>query len=243
MIKGWTSFNNMVEVFAVLRAVEQKYGTIVEYVVSRDFEMPDKPFAMIFAAFADPASFKRVPITGIELAVPAPSYRPKPGGLGWDDIEGLLSEADRDPDYDRNHSFPLSDGSSQVQKHIFVRVSVAKKEISFNPIPAPDVPTAEMQRQIAEKFVQWAETKKPLRPISNSLPISERELFGNSELDNVRLRVALRWAGRALGKRTSFETYNDAPGKELHDTQNSVKPSESDTLEGDAKSIQSTLDK
>lgn len=223
--------------------------------------MPDKPFAMIFAAFADPASFKRVPITGIELAVPAPSYRPKPGGLGWDDIEGLLSEADRDPDYDRNHSFPLSDGSSQVQKHIFVRVSVAseyfgyldigtafnatssEKEISFNPIPAPDVPTAEMQRQIAEKFVQWAETKKPLRPISNSLPISERELFGNSELDNVRLRVALRWAGRALGKRTSFETYNDAPGKELHDTQNSVKPSESDTLEGDAKSIQSTLDK
>lgn len=35
MIKGWTSFSNMVEVLAVLRAVEEKYGTIVEYVVSR----------------------------------------------------------------------------------------------------------------------------------------------------------------------------------------------------------------
>lgn len=87
--------------------------------------MPDKPFAMIFAAFADPASFKRVPTTGTELAVPAPSYKHKAGGVGWDDIESLLSEADRDPDYDRNHSFPLSDGSDHVQKHIFVRVSAA----------------------------------------------------------------------------------------------------------------------
>lgn len=35
LIKGWSPFNNMVEVFAVLRTVEEKYGTIVEYVVSR----------------------------------------------------------------------------------------------------------------------------------------------------------------------------------------------------------------
>jgi hypothetical protein len=87
--------------------------------------MPEKPFAMIFAAFADPASFKRVPTTGVELAVPAPSYTAKPGGVGWDDIENLLSEADRDPDYDRKHSFPLSDRLDHVQKHIFVRVSAA----------------------------------------------------------------------------------------------------------------------
>lgn len=35
LIKGWSPFNNMVEVFAVLRTVEEKYGAIVEYVVSR----------------------------------------------------------------------------------------------------------------------------------------------------------------------------------------------------------------
>ena len=40
LIKGWTPFNNMVEVFAVLRAVEEKYGTIVEYVVSRVRSLP-----------------------------------------------------------------------------------------------------------------------------------------------------------------------------------------------------------
>lgn len=64
-----------------------------------------------------------------------------------------------------------------------------------------------MQRQVAEKFLQWAETNKPLRPIRSDRVINERELFGVSELDNVRMRAAVRWVGRALGRRTSFETY------------------------------------
>lgn len=228
--------------------------------------MPDKPFAMIFAAFADPASFKRVPTTGIELAVPAPSYKPKPGGVGWDDIEGLLSEADRDPDYDRKHSFPLSDRGSEVQKHIFVRISAAstcpvsptsnwqltfvtlsEKEITSNPLPVEEVPTPEMQRQVAEKFLQWAETNKPLRPISSTHPITERELFGISELDNVRLRAAMRWVGLALGKRTPFETYpqsDEAPGVEPGGTPSGqASGEESETYNQDSMPIQSSIDK
>ncbi|KAJ3541699.1 hypothetical protein NMY22_g3790 [Coprinellus aureogranulatus] len=239
LIKGWTSFRDMVEVFAVLRAVEEKYGTIVEYVVSKDFEMPEKPFAMIFAAFADPASFKLVPTTGVELAVPAPSYKPKPGGVGWDDIESLLSEADRDPDYDRKHSFPLGERAGQVQEHIFVRVSPAKREISSNPFPVDEPPSPEMQRQVAEKFLQWATENKPLRPIPSTRAITDRELFGSSELDNVRLRAAVRWVGAALGKRTPFETYSQT-GEVLEDKREDALASDSIPT-GDSKpSIEDT---
>ena len=74
-------------------------------------------------------------------------------------------------------------------------------------MPVANAPSPEMQRQVAEKFLQWAETNKRLRPMSSDHVINERELFGVSELDNVRLRAAMRWVGKALGKRTSFETY------------------------------------
>lgn len=100
-----------------------------------------------------------------------------------------------------------------------------------------------MQRQVAEKFLQWAETNKPLRPISSTQDITERELFGISELDNVRLRAALRWVGRALGRRTSFERYpqkDDASVDELPNDPTSVEPS---TLAGDTVPIHTPSDK
>ena len=85
--------------------------------------MPDRPFAMIFAAFADPASFKLVPSRGIELAIPAPEYEHQPGGPGWKDIEEYLDEADRDPQFDRDNDLNLFGQQGHVRDHIYVRVS------------------------------------------------------------------------------------------------------------------------
>lgn len=85
--------------------------------------MPDKPFGIIFAAFANSESFRLVPAQGIELAVPAPSYKARPGGPGWKDIERLLVPGKRDPDFDRKHDFTISNKSGNERQHIFVRVS------------------------------------------------------------------------------------------------------------------------
>lgn len=87
--------------------------------------MPSRPFAMIFAAFADPASFKLVPARGVELAIPAPEYQNQPGGVGWSDIEEYLDEADRDPEFDRENDLNIFGQQGHVRNHIYVRVSPA----------------------------------------------------------------------------------------------------------------------
>ena len=85
--------------------------------------MPDRPFAMIFASFADPASFKLVPPRGIEIVVPAPEYEHKPGGPGWKDIEEYLDGADRDPEFDHKQDADLFGQQGRERNHIYVRVS------------------------------------------------------------------------------------------------------------------------
>lgn len=56
--------------------------------------------------------------------------------------------------------------------------------------------------------MQWAGTK-PLKPISSERLIEDKELFGETSLDNVRMRAALRWAAKALNKRSPYEIYPD----------------------------------
>ncbi|KAF5325585.1 hypothetical protein D9611_000292 [Ephemerocybe angulata] len=214
LIKGWTPFDNTVEILAVLRTVEEKFGTILEYVVSKDHEMPEKPFGMIFASFADPASFSLVPAAGFELTVPMPSYKPKPEGPGWSDIEGFLEAAERDPQYDRKHDFvTLSDNSGNVPKHIHVRVAPSKKELEFHTPLSGEQPSAEMKREIAERFLRWGKAQS-LHPTSIYKPISPHELFGNSDLDSVRLRAAMRWTARFLGKQSPYEVYPEPEGEQ-----------------------------
>ncbi|KAJ2924278.1 hypothetical protein H1R20_g12825, partial [Candolleomyces eurysporus] len=198
----------MVEVLAVLRTIEKKYGRIIEFHVTKDFEMPDRPFAMIFAAFADPASLKLVPSRGIELAIPAPEYEHQPGGPGWKDIEEYLDEADRDPQFDRDNDLNLFGPQGHVRNHIYVRVSPSKLSTFPTHIAEHEHPSPEKQRRIAEQFLRWGGTK-PLEPISSERPIQDQELFGESSLDNVRMRAALRWAAKALNKRSPYEIYPD----------------------------------
>jgi len=183
--------------------------------------MADKPFALIFAAFADPASYKLVPSTGVEMAIPTPDYRHRPGGPGWDDIEHCVGEAERDPHFEKNNEFKISDRPGHVREHIWVRVSpsseyiahlldtlphpfVTEKELqTFGPPPEDPLPP-EMQRQIAERVLKWGATL-PIRPISSKRPIEDKEMFGECTLSDVRTRAALRWAAAALGKRSPLE--------------------------------------
>ena len=94
--------------FAVIRAVERKYGALTEYrfsrvclpifefrqtlthVVMQDFEVGYKYQSIVHAVFRDPQSVDRISADDT-LRIPAPHYVPdRPGGIGLDELEGLL---------------------------------------------------------------------------------------------------------------------------------------------------------
>jgi hypothetical protein len=95
---------------------------------------------------------------------------------------------------------------------------LVEKELSTFPTLPTELPSPEMQRRVAEHFLHWGSTQ-PLTPISSERPIQDKELFGESSLDSVRMRAALRWAAKALNRRSPYEIYPEDEG----DTTSSVE--------------------
>ncbi|KAH6913987.1 hypothetical protein BKA70DRAFT_1558010 [Coprinopsis sp. MPI-PUGE-AT-0042] len=213
VIKGWAPFKNMAEVLAVIREVERKFGSFVEYQAVRDYEMPDKYFGLIFAAFHDPRSFKAVPPGGIEMAVAAPPTsrlkHDEPGKLlGWDDIEKYLEPKERDPKYVDPMSTSKNLSNKGMKRMVYFRVAPSKKELD-TPAPSTHKPNPELDRQDALTFLEWGRTL-PLKPISSERQITDEEIAeGSEDLDHVRLRAALRWAARALGVPSPHEVSSE----------------------------------
>ncbi|EAU91665.1 hypothetical protein CC1G_09347 [Coprinopsis cinerea okayama7 len=200
----------MTEVFAVIRAVERKFGQFVEYQAIRDYEMPDKYFGLIFAAFMDPQAIKAVPPSGLEMSVPVP-YKERRERVGWEDIEWLLEAQDRDPSYGRGKARPMSGADKELKKDnvLFFRVMHSKKELDT---PAPMTCKADpaVHQQDLVDFWEWGRSL-PLKPIMRGKPIADQDLFEAPETDYLRLRAALRYASQLLGVSNPHEIHPDDP--------------------------------
>ncbi|TFK23152.1 hypothetical protein FA15DRAFT_594770 [Coprinopsis marcescibilis] len=208
----------MVEVLAVIRAVERKFGQLFEYQVIRDYEMSDKYFGLVFASFQDSASLSRVPYDGIEMAVSVPfaTVEDQPGGVGWDDIAPFLEAKGHDPTFTGRLPTKKEARLKKGDRMVYFRVGHAKKQLETAPSATLRLDT-QTQRQNAIDFLEWGRTL-PLKPIRADRPIAEEDLFEDSTLDNVRLRAALRYASQALGVRNPHEIYpeDEANVNEAH---------------------------
>ena len=113
LIKTHKTVKNLADAWALLRAVERKYGKVLEarfFKVSlqsdlteallkqrylQDFEIQNEYIFDIHVLFLDPQSRQRIsPLYGDTFYILVPIIENRPGGLGLDDVRHLLDSAD-----------------------------------------------------------------------------------------------------------------------------------------------------
>ncbi|KAI0937759.1 hypothetical protein AcW1_003834 [Taiwanofungus camphoratus] len=94
-VRPWDGISSMAEVFAMIRGIERKYGRIREYIIPRDRDLPHLYIPYFWVLLHDPWNYERVPNRTV-LKVPVPNVDPsRPGGIGLEDLQGLLYSQDR----------------------------------------------------------------------------------------------------------------------------------------------------
>ncbi|TFK74587.1 hypothetical protein BDN72DRAFT_833084 [Pluteus cervinus] len=223
-VRAWNFIESPAHAFAIVRAVEEKYGPVEEFKFPRDFEIPSKYQSRGWIVFKDPKSFERIPPNSEVLHIPAPDVDPdQPGGISLNELLPLLEPRKR---MQLRQDKPLADFSNfmgdilehaeeteasrnKSGKTISFRIERARSEHYTKGEDMPPSPPPEhVQRQFSEAFVNWGGFYK-LKPIPSSTVITDEELFGESKLDHVRMRRALRKHAQLLGVPSPYE-YDDS---------------------------------
>ncbi|KAI0657689.1 hypothetical protein C8Q70DRAFT_1000129 [Cubamyces menziesii] len=99
-VRPWDHIDGMPAFLAMVRALEKQFGRVREFRVPRNPDVPSQYLDFFIAEFAEEESFKRVPEKGTHIKVEVPvSRRDRPGGVGLDELQGLLLAAEFDPDH------------------------------------------------------------------------------------------------------------------------------------------------
>jgi len=93
-IQTWEPFHNLADAWTLLRAVERKYGKVLEAQFIKDYEMTNRYQMFSYVCFLDPKSRDKIPKSGYTFKIPPPVMEDRPGGPGLDDIKHLLESVD-----------------------------------------------------------------------------------------------------------------------------------------------------
>jgi len=90
-VRPWDGIPSMPDAFAMVRGIERKYGKVKSFKLMRDSEVTTAYHPFIWAELKDPSNFKGTAV----IQVPIPERdRHRPGGIGLDDLQGLLESPD-----------------------------------------------------------------------------------------------------------------------------------------------------
>ncbi|KAI0333301.1 hypothetical protein GY45DRAFT_1432534 [Cubamyces sp. BRFM 1775] len=97
-VRPWDEIGGMPELLAMVRGLEKRFGRVQEFRIARDSDVPTQYLNFFVAEFAEEEAYQRVPPEGthIKLEVPV-SRRDRPGGVGLDELQGLLQTQHWDP--------------------------------------------------------------------------------------------------------------------------------------------------
>ncbi|OSC98393.1 hypothetical protein PYCCODRAFT_1375186 [Trametes coccinea BRFM310] len=97
-VRAWDEIDSMPALFALVRGLEKRFGRIREFRVTRDYDISTSYANFFIAEFADPDAIDRVPTKGTHIKVEVPVVpKHRPGGVGLDQLQGLLQAEDFDP--------------------------------------------------------------------------------------------------------------------------------------------------
>ncbi|KAJ3514748.1 hypothetical protein NLJ89_g2191 [Agrocybe chaxingu] len=185
-IRTWKPVNNIADAYALIQAVERKYGKILEVHFLKDFEMVGQYQLFAWVVFMDPESLKRVPEEGFEFCVRASGVSKPTHEIGLEDVIPLtLTE-----EYDKNYEFPtLPEDSAEAKNYIGARINRDEKDY-MDLSGSPHI-YQNTSRRTMEAFLRWGGFA-PLEPIDPKRRIALSEIVGQTDLDQVHMRSALQ---------------------------------------------------
>ncbi|KAK0226237.1 hypothetical protein IW262DRAFT_1491709 [Armillaria fumosa] len=179
VVKSWKWMDSMAEAYALIRAIEEKYGPIHEYWFQKDQEDPSKFTSVVRVQFKNPESLRDISFTPRPLHTVAPVVPVRPGGIGLDDLKGLLTprtQVVQEPT-DGTESSPII---GEGEKIVDANITKASQSLYTNGIP--------INRRVIPRNIKaihdWGGFF-PLEPLPEGAPVTT---------DHPHMRLALqRW--------------------------------------------------
>ncbi|EKM53604.1 uncharacterized protein PHACADRAFT_260044 [Phanerochaete carnosa HHB-10118-sp] len=95
-IRPWDGITSTPQAYAILRAIERRYGRLKHYTFRRDHEASDMYQPYFFAEFESGESLEMLPLGRQTIQLEIPIYDRTPsGGIGLQDLRGLLRPENR----------------------------------------------------------------------------------------------------------------------------------------------------
>ncbi|KAJ8519940.1 hypothetical protein ONZ45_g3183 [Pleurotus djamor] len=186
---------SMVDAFAVIRAIEQRYGTIREFSFTREYTSFNQYNGRIYLVFNSAESRTRIPQAGGTITIPAPredTLEAQPGGPSLSDIQGFLSPKDVSsdiPEFGNILDAATSEESAKdTKKQRMIQVTLHHGRREFY---TPSAVQFGMKRGTKEaagrSMLNWGGFY-PLQPIQKGSSLE----YGASTHDHLRMRRLLR---------------------------------------------------
>ncbi|KAH9949246.1 hypothetical protein B0H21DRAFT_729166 [Amylocystis lapponica] len=160
IVRPWDGISSMPEALALLRAIERRFGRIRDYSILRDPDLPQLYAPFFWVAFRDAESYKRVPATSTMIKVEVPIVdRVRPGGVGLDDLQGLISPQgytdDIPGDVERLHRdyVPADGAAAPPTRVVEIRIEHSRKRYFLQ--PRDGVSARPGRFQLREGFYSW----------------------------------------------------------------------------------------
>ncbi|KAJ6593486.1 hypothetical protein B0H19DRAFT_1090555 [Mycena capillaripes] len=181
------------DAFAIVRAVERRFGRVAEYRFYRDAETLNRYQFVAHFAFWDPASYARVPKKGstkLRVKVPPPITDPASGGVGLTDMVPFLEAQDWTENAAEVDANPEQETPTEGPRVIQFMVDHSAARFQ-NGIELPGARMGRKRVALAAQFVRWGgfAAKEPVE----KLPRITRSdlLFGGAKVDHPHMRHLL----------------------------------------------------
>ncbi|KAL1745041.1 hypothetical protein HDZ31DRAFT_37329 [Schizophyllum fasciatum] len=152
---------NMANALALVRAIERRYGRVVEHKIVHDSELPQLYRKHLWVTFAD-QSAKDLLAQNPRLTISATHLEPQPGGPRLSEVAPFLRKAERDEAY--------QDADTLATAHVIgaegrpVQPNYTPRMLDYN------TPGRERRRQIASSWFAFGGFA-PLAPIPAGTPL------------------------------------------------------------------------
>ncbi|KAG9221193.1 hypothetical protein CCMSSC00406_0007367 [Pleurotus cornucopiae] len=194
-----TRIASMVDAYAIIRAIEQKYGTLREYQFPREVGSPNVYTNQFYVVFKSPESHLKLPKSATEsITIPAPTpdtFESKPGGPSLADFHTLLDPKGVDtsneiPAFESIIDTAISEGGNQDAKPlraISFSIFQARKEFHATTPWEPYGLRRQLRFAIGRSMLNWGGFY-PLKPVLKGSSLE----YGVSDADQLRMRRLLR---------------------------------------------------
>ncbi|KAJ6589865.1 hypothetical protein DFH09DRAFT_1140294 [Mycena vulgaris] len=200
-----------VDAFAIIRAVERRFGRVAEYRFHRDADCSARYQYIAYMAFWDPAAYARVPQGNVVLNVILPPVNQNtselPGGIGLADITPVLDAQD----WTDNNLADEVDGyfeqPTDGSRVIPVRVEHYAGRFQKHKM-LPPLSTMRSNHSLVSQFVHWGGFA-PMTPAPKAHITRSDLLFGGAPVDHPHMRHLLQ--GWQASSQNPYESRRRSP--------------------------------